>query len=267
MSESSTYDVRSYWSGVADEISARGRDELLAGDNDPVSALRRDAFLERFLAAVPASGCSVLELGCGPGGNLVELSARHPSRLVGCDASPSMLELAARNIGHEHIELREIDGRTLPFEDREFDTSLTVTVLHHNQDEQFAQILAELCRVTSRTVVLIESTGWPARHHFSYARRLVADYERVAGANGFRLARKQPIGLAASEAMAMVVGRSLRLGRRLLGAPAWTEGASLPAPVQSLMTTSMRITARLDRYVPQRRGLTMMIFERRSGSA
>ncbi len=68
-------------------------------------------------AALPwTMGERVLELGCGPGHLLVELTAwgRRP---VGLEASPAMLRLARRNLRRRRLPVRLVQARaqTLPF--------------------------------------------------------------------------------------------------------------------------------------------------------
>ena len=108
------YDIESYWSGVAVEIRRRGTGNCVAGDDDPYYRYKRNKFLRRFLAALDVTGQRVLELGCGPGGNLLELARRAPASLVGIDISASMLALAGQNLEGCSVELKKTDGQRLP---------------------------------------------------------------------------------------------------------------------------------------------------------
>jgi SAM-dependent methyltransferase len=90
------YHVETYWSRVADEIRGRGPGNYVAGDDDPYHRYKRAKFLKRFLSTLDVTGLRVLELGCGPGGNLLELVRRAPTALTGVDISASMLALAAQ---------------------------------------------------------------------------------------------------------------------------------------------------------------------------
>ena len=72
------------------------------------------------------AGGTVLEVGCGPGGNLIQLADKDALRLVGVDISPTMLEVARENTSSlSVVELRQVEGMSLPFSDREFSLSFT----------------------------------------------------------------------------------------------------------------------------------------------
>ena len=71
------YDPRTYWDRVADEIGDRPSGQELAGDDSPVYRYKRARLVEA-LQGVPVHGNALLEVGCGPGGNLgVYLKADH----------------------------------------------------------------------------------------------------------------------------------------------------------------------------------------------
>src|SRR5579872_3075672 len=153
-----SYDPASYWSDVARRAQERMRGSEVAGDDSPYNRYKRQLFLERFLATIPAEGRSVLELGCGPGGNLRELTRRAPSRLVGCDVAPGMVELARKTVKGSNVEIALTDGVILPFADGEFDVSFTVTVLMHNPSTTVAQLAAQMARVTRSSIYVMEDT-------------------------------------------------------------------------------------------------------------
>jgi SAM-dependent methyltransferase len=250
------YNPREYWSRVADQVRERDRSgELMAGDDTPFYRYKRATFSRRLLARVPVENATVLEVGCGPGGNLLELSARGPRRLVGCDISPSMLELAAsRTAGLAGLELVETNGAELPFADREFDVSLTVTVLHHNLDDLAEVLLQEICRVTRRQIYLFEHTAHTRGESLAYVERPVADYQRICAAYGFSLSAQAPLGVAVSEELATRMRRYLNpRGRR--------EGDPVTRLNTVAETAALPLTRVLDKAIGQRRGLTLMVFQ------
>lgn len=155
-----TYDPEVYWTRVAGEIARRSGGSALSGDSDPFHAYQRRKMLRRFLGNLDVAGRSVLEVGCGPGGNLQYLQRFRPSRTIGVDVSSRMLELARRRLqGHEQVELLKTDGRRIDLPGQSADVTITVTVLMHISDpEMFQSLVAELCRVTRHTLVLIEQT-------------------------------------------------------------------------------------------------------------
>jgi ubiquinone/menaquinone biosynthesis C-methylase UbiE len=108
-------------------------------------ALRRRRIVREALGAAP--GERILDVGCGPGFYCAELAEEvGPSgSVVGVDASPPMLELAARRcLGQEGVELRSGEAVSLPVDDASFDAALCVQVLEYVADPTVA--LAEMHR-------------------------------------------------------------------------------------------------------------------------
>ena len=139
----SDYHPEPYWSEVAKRIKSRKGENIIAGDDEPFYRYKRKKFL-KMLNSIDFNGKSVLEIGCGPGGNLQVVWKESPLRLVGADISTEMIELSREKLPQE-IELIKIDGTSLPFQDKEFDFVFTATVLQHNTDEQMLKkIMAEV---------------------------------------------------------------------------------------------------------------------------
>ena len=108
--------------------------------------LRRRRLVHEALAAAP--GERILDVGCGPGFYVAELLERvgPDGSVVGVDASPDMLAMAARRVdGHGNVAFHEGDATALPVEDGGFDAALSVQVLEYVTDT--AAALAELHRV------------------------------------------------------------------------------------------------------------------------
>ena len=152
------YDRDHHWSSVGKQVSSRGDDNLLAGDDAPYYKYKADLFTSQFLPQVPIQGQDVLEVGCGAGRNLTNIAALRPKRLVGCDIATEMVALAKQRMG-DAAEVVLTDGATLPFADGEFDVVTTVTVLQHNPDAARAKVIEEICRVSKKDVFLFEDTS------------------------------------------------------------------------------------------------------------
>ena len=88
------YDPEEYWSTVARHIRERNLPSMLAGDDEPFDRLNHDKFVEQMLQQLPIANRKCLEVGCGPGGNLLVLRRLEPARLVGVDISGDMVDLA-----------------------------------------------------------------------------------------------------------------------------------------------------------------------------
>ena len=108
-------------------------------------AVRRRGLVRAALAAAP--GERVLDVGCGPGFYCVELveEVGPEGKVVGLDASPEMLGLAAeRCAGTDNVELRQAEATSLPVDDAAFDAALSVQVMEYVPE--VADALAELHR-------------------------------------------------------------------------------------------------------------------------
>jgi ubiquinone/menaquinone biosynthesis C-methylase UbiE len=153
-----------WWDQLAQRIGSRKHESYLATDYDnPYWDLVRKKLLTKFLDVIDFNSKVALEVGCGPGGNLLHIAQHHsPKMLIGVDVSVKMLELARNNLArHSAVaELCRIDGITLPIADRSVDVSFTVTVLQHVTDAgACSSLIREMCRVTRKTIIIIEHTA------------------------------------------------------------------------------------------------------------
>src|ERR1700751_17285 len=130
------YHPEPHWSRVAAEIAKRGTASLVAGDDDPYFRYKRKKFVRKFLLTTRFDSKVVLEVGPGPGGNLLEVIRGGAARVIGVDISRAMLAIAAETLKDYagSVELLKTDGQKLPLPDAAADLTFTVTVLHHNTD-------------------------------------------------------------------------------------------------------------------------------------
>ncbi|MDY6838266.1 MAG: class I SAM-dependent methyltransferase [Thermodesulfobacteriota bacterium] len=98
----------------------------------------------------PVRGERVLDIGCGTGRDLF-MFLEMGLDVTGLDASPHMLEVAKKRLGHRG-ELRQGLAEALPFEDNSFDIATLVTTLEFVDDPYKA--LQEACRVAKDRVFL-----------------------------------------------------------------------------------------------------------------
>jgi ubiquinone/menaquinone biosynthesis C-methylase UbiE len=102
-----------------------------------------------LLRAVPvAPGARILEIGCGRGVGLVQLSRLcKPARLVGLDIDDNLIALAADRTAAYSVraELFVGDARALPFADGEFDVVIDFGTCYHIDRPDAA--LREIARV------------------------------------------------------------------------------------------------------------------------
>lgn len=103
----------------------------------------------RMLDSTVRNGDRVLDVGVGTG-LLFELAAGHAVDYTGIDVSGAMLARAARKVAagrFDHVALRWGDARSLPFEDRSFDTVVCSFVLPHFDASEKVMVLSEMARV------------------------------------------------------------------------------------------------------------------------
>jgi len=122
-------------------------DERLAGQLETIYQAR-DMVRRRQLARdalSPAPGERIIDVGCGPGFYVAELLEQVGAngRVVGIDASPAMLPVAARRCaGHRSAGFLAADVTALPVTESGFDAALCVQVLEYVPD--VAAVLAGL---------------------------------------------------------------------------------------------------------------------------
>lgn len=105
-----------------------------------------------------------------------------------------------------YIEVKQYDGKTIPYGDGEFDTVMTIDVLHHTDDP--GAIVAELARVSSRYVIIKDHvrSGWisciklramdyvgNAHYHVRLPYNYLSgrQWKDIFAANGLRVVRMQ----------------------------------------------------------------------------
>lgn len=91
---------------------------------------------------------SVLDLGCGDGGNLV-FFARLGFAVSGVDYAPTALRLAREWLAREELEsdLRTGDMQNLPWAEDSFDAVISVKAINHNTTAGVKATMAEVRRV------------------------------------------------------------------------------------------------------------------------
>jgi ubiquinone/menaquinone biosynthesis C-methylase UbiE len=255
------YDPESYWSRVGQEIKNRGYESYLAGDDNPYLRHKRNKFIKLFLNTIDFQSKVVLEIGCGPGGNLLHIARCHfPMKLIGVDISQTMIEIAKDNMARYNVvaELHKIDGMSLPFSEQAIDVSFTVTVLQHITDEAMLKsLIQEICRVTKTTIVLMESTGngGLSRSGTSTVRD-VDMYKAIFFEHGFKLFDYLYLNTRISRLWNYIVSQRLLSKEH-------KEGEYIGLIPQILVASFLPITRILDGLFVEKQELTKMVFHRR----
>jgi len=248
------YHPESYWSDVANRMEMRDEEgEIIAGDDEPYYRYKRKKFLE-LLQAINFSGKKVLEVGSGPGGNLVEVSKLNPSKLVGADISQKMVSLAKKRVP-DAVDVVKTDGTKLPFEDNSFDIVFTATVLQHVTDEKMLKpLLEEICRVSSDSIYLFEKVDKNIQGDELCMARPVSYYNNIMEQFGFNLSRKKPINIRMSYYVSGAIRKGLNPSSRKEGEP--LNGISVFA--QNL---TLPITQIIDKVWYAEKDLVMMQYK------
>lgn len=117
-------------------------------------------------ATIPKDG-QLIDVGCGVGNGLIIFHERFGVSGVGVDVSQGMLDIARAKLEGRDlpIQVHQMDGEHLPFDDDSFDAGISFEVLEHTPDP--GQLLAELARVVkpgSVVVVTTPNTLWEPVH-------------------------------------------------------------------------------------------------------
>ena len=111
---------------------------------------RRTTFWHRLLAAHPIH--SVLEIGCGQGGNLVPIAeAPNAPAVWGVDVNATTLSRVRENV--PGVNAVHSVARELPFRDRWFDLVFTMGVLIHQPESTLPLVMSEIVRCSRRFVL------------------------------------------------------------------------------------------------------------------
>jgi len=248
------YNPETYWSAVANRIELRDGGPFLAGDDEPYYRYKRNLFLQ-MLNKIEFKDKSVLEVGCGPGGNLIEILKHQPRELCGVDISEKMLEVAKRNLPPP-VKLVKSSLGLLPFGDGTFEVVFSATVLQHNLDEgQFSKLLEEMARVCSGKIYLFERVE-KATYVTDYCiGRPLNAFADILKPRGYQLINAENISIKASYIMAGVI-------RKLFNRRSRAEGENLSEITIKLENLLLPITSKLDRLLKLKSDLTKMEFVR-----
>ena len=138
--------------------------------------------LERLLGSGAPKRLSILDVAGGDGryaSRLIERlgSRRIPGTVWALDLSPISTALAARHrpAGGRIVPVRG-DARQLPFADRSLDVVHTSAFFHHLGVDDARGVLAEMCRVSRRIVVVNDLVrSWVAAASIWVLTRLLSD--------------------------------------------------------------------------------------------
>lgn len=249
------YNPETYWDAVAAVIRSRQDLKTIAGDDEPYYRYKRKRFL-KLLGTFDFTNKTVLEIGCGPGGNLDFVYNKGCKKITGVDVSQQMISLAEELVAGKEIDVIKINGKDLPFENKAFDVVFTSTVLQHNTNEEALRTLVqEICRVAKGEVFLFERIERKITGHESNVGRPVRYYESLLQPHGFGLTSKQPLPIQASYFVCGAIRKTFNRKTRREGEPL----TSVSVKLENLL---LPLTSILDRVIPSNRDLTLLRFKR-----
>jgi ubiquinone/menaquinone biosynthesis C-methylase UbiE len=154
--------VKAYYEARAREYDDWVYGTGLFADRDRLGWHEERERMEEAVATMPAA--RTLDIACGTGW----LTQHLPGEVVGLDASPSMLEVAAARV--PQAEFLVGDALDLPFEDGAFERVTSGHFYGHLEEADRVRFLAETRRVAPELVVIdsalhdgVEAVEWQER--------------------------------------------------------------------------------------------------------
>lgn len=247
------YNPETYWSEVAERIDTRAEGVFMAGDDEPYYRYKRQCFLN-LLNAIDFKDKTVLEVGCGPGGNLIEVYKHQPRALKGVDISEKMVQIAKLNLPTSIEVLKSAEK--IPFDNNSFDIVFTVTVLQHNTDiAMFNNLLNEIARVSAQKIVLFERVEATEKGSELCLGRPIENFSSILERNNFKLIKSENLNIQMSYYMAGIT-------RKLFNKSNRPEGEPLSKISVKLQNMLLPISSTLDKMVKLKSDLTMLVFEK-----
>ena len=252
------YKSKVYWDNVALQIMKRDNTAMVvAGDYEPFYIYKRNKFLN-FFRTLNFKGLSVIEIGCGPGGNLGYISEQGAQKIIGFDISAKMLEIAKmrfQNLNNIFFATYEQDNK-LPFSDCEFDFALTSTVLQHIVDDvEVEELINEICRVTKSDIYICERTEIKIKRSFSNVGRPVSFFKKQFENNGFKTESVKYLNVQISYFVCGII-------RKFFGKKNRNEGENHSQIVIFLQKIVLIFTVPLDKLFTSKRDLTIIHFKK-----
>lgn len=254
------YNPELYWDDVAGRINKQQQEDIIAGDDEPYYRYKRRILL-RLLHQIDFKNKKVLEVGCGPGGNLTEIFNQKPSFLQGADISDNMIEMAKQRVVGLPIEIVKTNGTDLPFSDNSFDIAMTVTVLQHVTDDVSAcALILSLCRVASADVYIFERVEKKKKTAVSNTGRTIQEYTTYFCNGGYNLYESRFLHLKISYLVCGAIRKIFNTRKR-------KEGEKQSSAAVFLQKLLLPVTSLLDKLLRCNTDLAMLHFKKSNRSS
>lgn len=99
----------------------------------------------------------LMDVGCGTGNFTLELEKKFPQfkQIVGVDFLKEIVDAAQEKVKqNQKISFIQADLLNIPFDDKTFDVTICIDVLHHIHSEDFKCAIEELMRVTDKFLIV-----------------------------------------------------------------------------------------------------------------
>jgi ubiquinone/menaquinone biosynthesis C-methylase UbiE len=138
-----------YFSEHSAEMYELGVELLFRGTADVMRRQIIPPITEFVRACGGADKLKLLDVGCGTGRTLHQLSRAHPTmRLHGADLSPAYIKLARKRLEHvDELTLAVENGESLPWADGTFDIVTSVYMFHELPRNARRNVVREMLRV------------------------------------------------------------------------------------------------------------------------
>lgn len=165
----------------------------------PFDQYRRQKLIKMLNLGELAGGKSVLEVGCGIGDVLLEVSKFKPKELYGVDSSEEMIGLARQFLEGVKVDLWINRSHRLPFPEKSFDVVIVMFELQYLANEKaLEKMIYEITRVSRQWVVLVEETSPKAIVTEDHISRPVEFYKAEFGKKKFHLRKTTYLDESAS---------------------------------------------------------------------
>jgi ubiquinone/menaquinone biosynthesis C-methylase UbiE len=249
------YSPERYWNAVAERIKKRTSQELIAGDEEPYYQYKRNKFL-KLLNLIPFEGKKVIEVGSGPGSNLLEVYQHNPKEIFGADISEQMIDISRKTAEQKNITIIKTDGRQLLFPDNRFELAFTSTVLQHITDEQMlAELIKEICRITETDIYIFERIEKKNKKSKSNTGRTIDEYAGLFKQYSFVVVEVKFLHIHWSYLTCGAIRKIFNSKKRKEGEPSTKVSVFL-------QNCALILTKRLDTIFKVKRDMAMLYFKR-----
>ena len=247
------YNTEHYWNEVAEHISNRSDNKLIAGDDEPYYRYKRNLFL-KLIDKIDYKDKVIFEVGCGPGGNLKYLYNKGCKNLFGVDISSKMIALAKEQLKNTNVSVQKNDGINIPFSEISFNIIFTSTVLQHNTDEEILKkLIKNMCQLSKYEVIIFERIERTIKGHESNLGRPIAYYSDLFSKNNYKLYEVNYLPIQISYYVCGSI-------RKIFNPKSRKEGEPLTSFSVLLQNVSLVVTRLLDKIVPCKRDVAMLRF-------